>query len=63
MTPTQYRAALSRLGLTRTEAARLFGVSLRSSQGWALGDYPVPKLVADILGLLLDGKISVEDLT
>jgi len=62
MTPTQYRAALNRLGLTQAGAAKLFGVSLQTAQGYALGDYPVPKLVNDVLGLLMDGKISVHDL-
>ena len=62
MTAHQYRDALGRLGLSQYGAAVLFGVSLRTSQGWALDEYPVPKPVADLLRLLAENKIKPEDL-
>lgn len=61
MTPNQYRAAISKLGLSQQGAATLFGVSLRTSQNWALGDYPVPDVYAKLLRLLLSGKITIQD--
>lgn len=61
MTPSQYRSALKRLGLSQHGAADLLGHSRRSSQGYALGEYPVPECVAILLRLLLAGKITVAD--
>ncbi len=36
MTPTEYRAALARLGLTQIGAGNLLGVSPRTAQDYAL---------------------------
>lgn len=61
MTSQQYRAALSKLGLTITGAAPLLGLGPRQSQRIAAGGN-VPKLVEKVLKLLLKGRISLEDL-
>jgi hypothetical protein len=37
-------------------------VSLRTSQGWALGDYPVPVAVAKLLALMIKLKLKPADL-
>lgn len=62
MTPTEYRAALSRLGLSQAGAGALFGVADRTSRRWALDEAAIPDAVAKLLRLALAGKISVEDI-
>lgn len=54
MTSDQYKSAIAALGLTQAGAAVLFGVALRTSSGWACGDYRVPRSVAMLLELFAD---------
>ena len=61
MTANQFRSALSRLELSQLGAARLFGVNGRTVRRWALGEISVPEDKATLLRLLLDGKITIED--
>jgi hypothetical protein len=62
MTPLQYRTALKKLGINAARgAAPFFGISDRHAQKIAK-DGPVPKLVAKVLKLLVEGKISKDDL-
>ena len=54
MTPTEYAAALGRLGLTiasKATAATL-GCTVRSSQRYASGERPIPRHVALLLAAL-----------
>lgn len=60
MTPIQYRAALAKLNLTQVGAARLLGVNEATSRRWAR--FGVTGTAATVLRLLIDGKISVDDL-
>lgn len=52
MTPTEYRAAIARLGLSQVKAGRLLGVDGRTSQKWALGERAVPPTVARLLAYI-----------
>jgi DNA-binding transcriptional regulator YiaG len=61
MTPTQFRAAIARLGLTQSSLARLLSelgdpadpkTILRRVQRWATGDHSVPGEVVALLTLL-----------
>jgi DNA-binding transcriptional regulator YiaG len=61
MTPTQFRAALDRLGLSQVRAATIFGVTDRASRSWALGENKIPHAVAVLLRLLVTGKITIAD--
>lgn len=61
MNKHQYRAALESLKITRLEAAELLDISLRTSQGYALGDYPIPRAIAALLRALVAGKLKPED--
>ena len=61
MTANQYRAAIKSLGLSQEKAGRFLGVSLRASQGWALGENPVPVAVAKLLRLMIRLHIAPED--
>jgi len=68
MSPTQYKAAIKALGLSQERAGDWLGIGRRTSQGYALGEYPVPQPTAMLLRLMLrmkldqacfkDGKIS-----
>lgn len=65
MTNKQYAAALKKLGLTTREGGALFGFERRQSQrlaGVGGEPAPIPHLVARVVQLLLDGKITQEDL-
>lgn len=62
MTKIQYRAALKKLDLSIVGAAAYFGFKRRQAQRIAAGTAPVPELVGKIIRLLLEEKISLEDL-
>jgi transcriptional regulator with XRE-family HTH domain len=62
MTANQYRRALEQLELSQYAMAKLLGVAGRTSQNWALGFSPIHPCAAMLLRLLLDGKISLDDL-
>jgi DNA-binding transcriptional regulator YiaG len=42
VTPADFRAALDRLGLSQSEAARRCGVNARTVRRWVAGDRPIP---------------------
>lgn len=62
MNTKQYRRALEELGLSQGGAARYLGVTARTSQNWALGFSAVHPCAERLLRLLLDGKITLDDL-
>jgi hypothetical protein len=51
MTPIQYKTAIKVLGLTQHRAGDWLGIGHRTSQGYALGEYPVPEPTAKLLRL------------
>lgn len=61
MTPNQYRSALRTLGLSQEAAGDWLGVGRRTSQGWALGERPVPEPVAKLLRLMVKLKLAPRD--
>lgn len=58
MTPTQYKAAIKALGLSQHLAGDWLGIGRRTSQGYALGEYPVPQPTAMLLLLMLRMKLD-----
>ena len=60
MTAKEYREALDRLEMTQGAAGALFGVGIRSSRRWALGEAKVPTSVSLILHLMLKKKLKLE---
>jgi hypothetical protein len=46
MDPDEYRAALRAMRLSQTRAARWMDISIRTSQAYALGERPIPHVVA-----------------
>jgi hypothetical protein len=61
MTPNQYRSAIEKLGLSQVRAAAFLGVSVRSSHGYARGEYPVPEAVAKLLRLMVRLGLSPDE--
>ena len=61
MTPTQYREAIARLGLTQVAAGEFLIGNPRTSRRWASGESPVPKSVAMLLGLMVRLGLSADD--
>jgi hypothetical protein len=61
MTANQYRKAIEDLEMSQARAAEFLGVSLRTSQGYALGEYPVPEGFAKLLRLMVRLKLKPED--
>jgi hypothetical protein len=51
VTPADLRAALTRLGLTQTGAARRWGLPLRTLQHWCSGTRAIPPLLPHLLAL------------
>ena len=61
MTPNQYKKAIEALGLSQVRAGAFLGVSPRTSQGYALGEYPVPTAIAKLLRLMVKLGLKPED--
>lgn len=61
MTANQYRKAIEDLEMSQARAAEFLGVSLRTSQGYALGEYPVPEAAAKLFRLMIRLKLKPED--
>lgn len=61
MTSAQYKTAIKTLGLSQERAGDWLGIGRRTSQGYALGEYPVPEPVAKLLRLCVKLKLSPED--
>jgi hypothetical protein len=61
VTPTQYKTVIKKLGFSQESAAPFLGVSPRTSQGYALGEYPVPEAIAKLLRLMVKLDLKPED--
>lgn len=61
MTPSQYKAAIKALGLSQERAGDWLGIGRRTSQGYALGEYPVRESVAKLLRLCVKMRLMPED--
>jgi DNA-binding transcriptional regulator YiaG len=62
MTSKQYRKAIESLGLNQQEAAHWLGVSLRTSQNYALGETRIPEPVAKLLRITVKLKLNPEEM-
>jgi DNA-binding XRE family transcriptional regulator len=62
MTPDHFRVALEKLGLTQGQAAWFLGISIRTINGYANNQYPVPRSVALLLRLMIRYDIKPESL-
>ncbi len=53
MTKTQFRNALSQLGMSQGQAAEALDVTLRTISNWANGHWPIPRVVELAIAYLL----------
>lgn len=60
MTATQFRTALTKLGLSQERAGLWLGYSIRAVHGWANGE-PIPKTVAKLLRLVVRLDLKPDD--
>jgi len=51
MTPIEYKSAIKALGLSQHAAGDWLGIGRRTSQGYALGESPVPEPTAKLIRL------------
>jgi DNA-binding transcriptional regulator YiaG len=63
MTRNQYRAAIERLGLSQVKAARWLGITVRTSQNYAMGHTAIPEPTARLLRLVIALKLPPEEAT
>lgn len=64
MTPTEFRAELSRLGLTQTGAARALGIEPRTVRRYASGATPVSRVIElALIGVAVDSFLSASKAT
>ena len=63
MTPTQYKAAIKALELSQHRAGDWLGIGRRTSQGYALGEYPIPEPIAKLLRLCVKLGLKPKDVT
>ena len=56
MTPRQLRAALKRLGLSQSEAARRLGIQQSTMNRWLAGERKIPGPVAAALKCWLEAQ-------
>jgi len=61
LTPDGFRNLLEEIGLSQHEAARVFGVTVRTARRWARGDLPIPDKVHALLIAMKQGA-SPEDI-
>jgi hypothetical protein len=61
MTPTQFRQAIKSLNLSYREVGELFRFDKRTSRRYAAGDAVIPESTAKLLRLVINGKLTLED--
>ncbi|MEH2525835.1 MULTISPECIES: hypothetical protein [unclassified Bradyrhizobium] len=66
MTTDEFRAAVDingKLKISQEGFGRLLAVRGRTVRSWASGEYPVPKVVALLVRLMVKHKIAAADLS
>ncbi len=61
MNASQYKAALKVLGLSQHRAADWLGIGRRTSQAYAIGEWPLPKHIAMLIRLCLKFNLKPDD--
>lgn len=62
MSGAQFGQRLTKLGFTQSGFARTIDVNDRTVRGWISERYPVPRVVAQLLNLMIETEASVENL-
>jgi hypothetical protein len=63
MNAKQFRRALKQIGLTQRTAAPFFAIDPRTVRRYALGELPVPPLIAKVLNYMVKHNLTAEDFT
>jgi DNA-binding transcriptional regulator YiaG len=63
VTPAELQDTMRRLGLSQIGAASLLRVNVRTVRRWQDGDVPVPFAVAVVLRMLVDGRLTLRDIS
>ncbi len=61
MTAGQYRKAIKILGMSQVRASAFLGIAPRTSQGYALEEYPIPTAIAKLLDLCIKLKYKPKE--
>ena len=62
ITGPQLSKAITKLGFNMQSFGRAINVDGRTVQGWVGEEYPVPRVVAVLVNLMIDTEASVESL-
>jgi DNA-binding transcriptional regulator YiaG len=62
MTGAQLQKAFDQIGFTQMGFSRFIGVGGRTVRGWISGEFPVPKIVALFVNLMVKTKTNPEDI-
>jgi DNA-binding transcriptional regulator YiaG len=62
MTGDAFKAALENIGISQMGFSRLIDVGGRTVRSWISGQFPVPKVVALLVNLMLKTKTAPDDL-
>lgn len=61
VTKLQYKNTIRALGLSQERAGDWLGIGRRTSQGYAIGESPVPEPIAKLLRLCVRLELNPED--
>jgi ribosome-binding protein aMBF1 (putative translation factor) len=63
MTAKQFRRAIDQIGLSQITAAHFLAIDPRTVRRYALGELPVPPLIAKVLDYMVKHNLTAEDFT
>lgn len=61
MSKTKYRESIDAVGLSQVAASEFFEVSRKTSPRWARGEAPIPGAVKKLLRVMIDKKMSPQE--
>jgi DNA-binding transcriptional regulator YiaG len=62
MTPTAFEKAIAKLGFSQSAFARQIAVNDRTVRSWINGRFPVPRVVAQLVNLMIETEATAENL-
>jgi hypothetical protein len=63
MTAKQFRHALKQIGLSQRKAGPFLEIDPRTVRRYALGELPIPPLIAKVLDYMVKHHLTAEDFT
>jgi len=62
MTPATFEKLIGKLGFSQSSFARQIAVNDRTVRSWIAGTYPVPRIVAQLVNLMIETEATAENL-